>query len=188
MSKIVLTLFDFFDACGPARKMSKSVDNSSDTFWRFLTLFALREKCRKVSKKYIYIYIYIYIFFFFDTFRRFLTWPLPLWPFAVHWEHKDSFPRPPPARTPPSFRAFAAQNGILGPKKVGSLRIFWGSFFWNSLARGKKKKLKKIKIAPRKVICLCLFSRLFLEGLRKDRNQNNCWGRKWPQKILRADL
>ena len=35
---------------GAARKLSKNVEKYFDTFWRFLTFFALREKCRKVSK------------------------------------------------------------------------------------------------------------------------------------------
>ena len=35
---------------GAARKLSKSVENLFDIFGRFLTFFALREKCRKMSK------------------------------------------------------------------------------------------------------------------------------------------
>ena len=37
---------------GAARKLSKSVEKLFDTFWRFLTFFALRENCRKVSKNF----------------------------------------------------------------------------------------------------------------------------------------
>ena len=48
-------------------KLSKSVENIFDDFWRFLTFFALREKYRKVSKIFLTL---------FDDFWRFLTWPL----------------------------------------------------------------------------------------------------------------
>ena len=57
----------------PARKLSKSVEKLFDTFWRFLTFFALRENCRKVSKNFLTI---------FDDFWRFLTWPLSAGPFC----------------------------------------------------------------------------------------------------------
>ena len=58
---------------GAARKLSKSVENLFDTFWRFLTFFALRENCRKVSKNFLTL---------FDDFWRFLTWPLSAGPFC----------------------------------------------------------------------------------------------------------
>ena len=53
--------------------MSKSVEKSFDTFRRFLTFFALRENCRKVSKNFLTL---------FDDFCRFLTWPLSAGPFC----------------------------------------------------------------------------------------------------------
>ena len=58
---------------GAARKLSKSVEKNVDTFWRFLTFFALREKRRKVSKIFLTL---------FDDFWRFLTWPLSAGPFC----------------------------------------------------------------------------------------------------------
>ena len=58
---------------GAARKLSKSVEKYFDTFWRFLTFFALREKCRKVSRIFLTL---------FDDFWRFLTWPLSAAPFC----------------------------------------------------------------------------------------------------------
>ena len=58
---------------GAARKLSKSVEKLFDTFWRFLTFFALRENCRKVSKNFLTL---------FDDFWRFLTWPLSAGPFC----------------------------------------------------------------------------------------------------------
>ena len=59
------------------RKLSKSVENIFDAFWRFLTFFwrffALREKCWKVSK------------IFWKHFDDFWCGPFPLAPFAVRW-------------------------------------------------------------------------------------------------------
>ena len=58
---------------GAARKWSKSFEKLFDTFWRFLTFFALRENCRKVSKNFLTL---------FDDFWRFLMWPLSAGPFC----------------------------------------------------------------------------------------------------------
>ena len=58
---------------GAARKLSKSVEKLFDTFWRFLTFFALRENCRKVSKNFLTL---------FDVFWR---GPFPPAPFAIRW-------------------------------------------------------------------------------------------------------
>ena len=58
---------------GAARKLSKSVEKLFDTFWRFLTFFALRENCRKVSKNFLTL---------FDDFWR---GPFPPAPFAIRW-------------------------------------------------------------------------------------------------------
>ena len=52
---------------GAARRLSKSVKNKFDHFG----FFALREKCLKVSEN------------MFDTFWRFLTWPLSAGPFKL---------------------------------------------------------------------------------------------------------
>ena len=41
---------------GAARKLPKSVGNIFDPFCGFLTLFTLREKCRKVSKTYLTLF------------------------------------------------------------------------------------------------------------------------------------
>ena len=58
---------------GAARKLPKSVENIFDTFWRFLSFLALREKRQKVSKIFLTL---------FDDFWRFLTWPLSAGPFC----------------------------------------------------------------------------------------------------------
>ena len=73
---------------GAARKLSKSVEKLFDTFWRFLTFFALRENCRKVSKNFLTL---------FDDFWRFLTWPLSAGPFCnpltkAPYEWKQGWP------------------------------------------------------------------------------------------------
>ena len=54
-------------------KIVESVEKLFDTFWRFLTFFALRENCRKVSKNFLTPI---------DDFWRFLTWPLSAGPFC----------------------------------------------------------------------------------------------------------
>ena len=54
-------------------KIVESVEKLFDVFWRFLTFFALRENCRKVSKNFLTL---------FDDFWRFLTWPLSAGPFC----------------------------------------------------------------------------------------------------------
>ena len=51
-------------------------------------------------------------------------------------------------------------------------------------SRGRKKNLKKLKIASRGYFCACL-KRIFLEGLLKITSEK-MWGRNQPQKILRA--
>ena len=62
---------------GAARKMSKSVEKLFDTFWRFLRFFALREKCRKVSKNFWH---------FLTIFDRFCkVAPFPPAPLAIRW-------------------------------------------------------------------------------------------------------
>ena len=52
---------------------AKIVETSFDTSWRFWTFFALREKCRKVSKIFLTL---------FGAFWRFLLWPLSAGPFC----------------------------------------------------------------------------------------------------------
>ena len=60
---------------GPRDSCSRS--GGLQTFWRFLTSFALRENCRKVSKIFLRL---------FDDFWHLLTWPLSAGPlFAVRW-------------------------------------------------------------------------------------------------------
>ena len=55
-------------------KIVKKCWNLFDTFWTiFDSFFALREKCRKVSKRFLTL---------FDDFWRFLTWPLSAGPFC----------------------------------------------------------------------------------------------------------
>ena len=41
---------------GAERKLSKNDENIFDAFGRFLTFFALREKCRKVSKIFLTLF------------------------------------------------------------------------------------------------------------------------------------
>ena len=57
---------------GAARKLSKSVENIFDTFWRFLMFFALREKRRKEPKIFLTFFWRFLTFFDVAPFR----WPL----------------------------------------------------------------------------------------------------------------
>ena len=58
---------------GAAQTLSKNVHSIFDTFWKFLTFFALRENCRKVLRKYFWHFLTIFdVFFAVAPFR----WPL----------------------------------------------------------------------------------------------------------------
>ena len=64
-------------------KIVKKCRNMFDAFWRFLTFFALRENCRKVSKNFLTI---------FADFLRFLTWPLSAGPLLQSADSKGLSP------------------------------------------------------------------------------------------------
>ena len=108
---------------GAARKLSKSVEKLFDTFWRFLTFFALRENCRKVSKNFLTL---------FDDLWRFLTWPLSAGPFCN------------PLNLEGRSTPFPEQQKKVGvcpmPKGLGSPSpSFLSLFFWKTAQKTTKK-------------------------------------------------